>query len=75
MDSYLINNVKTKCVVLIVAHPDDETLWAGGTILSQPLWTFFILCLSRSSDPERAEKFYKVLKVLKSDGTMGDLDD
>ena len=24
---------KIKLVALIVAHPDDETLWAGGTIL------------------------------------------
>ena len=24
----------SKSVVIIVAHPDDETLWAGGTILS-----------------------------------------
>ena len=23
---------------MIVAHPDDETLWAGGTILKHPEW-------------------------------------
>ena len=66
---------KSKTVALIVAHPDDETLWAGGTILSHPSWSWFIVCLCRSSDTERATKFYKVLQVLHSEGIMGDLDD
>ena len=65
----------TKTVALIVAHPDDETLWAGGTILSHPSWQCFIACLCRKSDTERALKFYKTLKVLKSEGVMGNLDD
>jgi len=66
---------KSKAVAIIVAHPDDETLWAGGTILSHPSWQWFIVCLCRESDTERAPKFYKTLKVLKSEGIMGDLDD
>ncbi len=66
---------KTKTVAVIVAHPDDETLWAGGTILSHPQCNWFILCLTRGSDPDRAPKFYKALKVLKAEGIMGDLDD
>jgi len=65
----------TKTVALIVAHPDDETLWAGGTILSHPSWKCFVVCLCRESDEDRAPKFYKALKVLKSEGVMGDLDD
>ena len=35
----------------------------------------FIVCLCRESDTERAPKFYKALKILKSEGIMGDLDD
>jgi LmbE family N-acetylglucosaminyl deacetylase len=62
-------------VGIIVAHPDDETLWAGGTILSNPSWKCFIVCLSRKSDAERSARFYKTLKALKSEGIMGDLDD
>jgi LmbE family N-acetylglucosaminyl deacetylase len=65
----------TKTVALIVAHPDDETLWAGGTILSHPSWRWFIVCLCRRSDKERAPRFYEALKILKSEGIMGDLDD
>ncbi len=67
--------ILTKTVAVIVAHPDDETLWAGGTILSHPAWKCFIVCMSRQNDTERAAKFYNALKLLKSDGIMGDVDD
>jgi len=66
---------KLKNIAIIVAHPDDETLWAGGTILEHPKWKCFIICLCRKSDEERAQKFYRALKILKSEGIMGDLDD
>lgn len=66
---------KSKNAVIIVAHPDDETLWAGGTILSHPSWNWFIVCLSRKNDTERATKFYKALQIYKAEGVMGDLDD
>jgi LmbE family N-acetylglucosaminyl deacetylase len=70
-----MNSKIPKSVVVIVAHPDDETLWAGGTILCHPSWKWFIVCLCRGSDTERAPRFYNALKVLKSEGIMGDLDD
>ncbi len=66
---------KYKFVAVIVAHPDDETLWAGGSILSNPLWKCFIVSLCRGNDPERAPRFFNALKVLQSEGSMGDLDD
>lgn len=65
----------TKTVALIVAHPDDETLWAGGTILCHPSWKCFVVCLCRANDEKRAPGFYNALKILKSEGIMGDLDD
>jgi LmbE family N-acetylglucosaminyl deacetylase len=64
-----------KTVAVIVAHPDDETLWAGGTILSHPSWNCFIVCLCRGSDADRAARYYNALKILKAEGIMGDLDD
>ena len=62
------------CAV-IVAHPDDETLWAGGTILMHPevRWTVVTLC--RKSDRDRAGKFFNALEYLHARGKMGDLDD
>lgn len=67
--------VKPRSIAVIVAHPDDETLWAGGIILSHPLWNWFIVSLCRGSDIERASKFYQTLQILHAHGTMGDLDD
>ena len=62
-------------VAIIVAHPDDETLWTGGTILSHPKWNCFIVSVCRGSDRDRAPKYYKALQVLQSEGIMGDLND
>lgn len=67
--------MKKKTVAIIVAHPDDETLWAGGVILKHSDWKPFVVCLSRKSDPDRAPKFFKALQMLKADGRIGDLDD
>lgn len=70
-----MNSKTHKSIAVIVAHPDDETLWAGGTILEHPSNSWFIVCLCRASDPERAERFNNTLKILKADGIMGDIDD
>jgi LmbE family N-acetylglucosaminyl deacetylase len=70
-----LNSKIKKSVAVIVAHPDDETLWAGGTILSHPSWLWFVVCLCRGSDKDRAPKFCNALKVFKAEGVMGDLDD
>jgi LmbE family N-acetylglucosaminyl deacetylase len=64
-----------KTVAIIVAHPDDEILWAGGTILNNPHWNLFIISLCRKNDEDRSSKFCKVLKILNSQGIMGNLDD
>jgi LmbE family N-acetylglucosaminyl deacetylase len=63
-----------KCAV-IIAHPDDEILWAGGTILmhQESEWTIVTLC--RKSDLDRAPKFFRVIEELNATGAMGDLDD
>jgi LmbE family N-acetylglucosaminyl deacetylase len=41
-------------VAVLVAHPDDETLWAGGTLLLEANWAPFVTTLCRASDgPEQ----------------------
>lgn len=70
------NNLKKhKTIAIIVAHPDDETLWAGGTILANPQNSWFVVCLCRASDRERSVRFHKAMNALNAQGVMGDLDD
>ena len=70
----MIIKPNSKCAI-IAAHPDDETLWAGGTILLHPQVSWTIITLCRRSDPDRAPKFFKVLDKYNARGAMGDLDD
>ena len=67
--------LKSKSCAVIVAHPDDETLWAGGTILmnTDTRWTIVSLC--RKSDTERFARFFKALEEFGASGAMADLDD
>jgi LmbE family N-acetylglucosaminyl deacetylase len=69
---HLKKHVKT---AVIVAHPDDETLWAGGSILMHHSWRCFIITLCRGDDPDRAPKFRNALEMLHAEGKMGSLDD
>lgn len=62
-------------VAVLVAHPDDETLWAGGTLLAEPSWQPFVWSACRASDADRAPKFHRVMKQLGARGAMADLDD
>lgn len=62
-------------VAMIVAHPDDETIWAGGTVLANRDWNWHVVSVCRASDPDRAPKFYKALAELGASGVMGDVDD
>ena len=64
-----------RSALLMVAHPDDEILWAGGTVLMHPETDWTVLSLCRRNDPDRAPKFRKVLAAIGAAGAMGDLDD
>jgi LmbE family N-acetylglucosaminyl deacetylase len=61
--------------LVVVAHPDDETIWMGGFILKHPelRWTIFSLC--RASDPDRAPKFKRICRALGARAIITDLDD
>ena len=64
-----------KIVAVIVAHPDDETLWAGGLLIDHPSWDVFVACLCRKEDPDRSGKFSKAMNFLGTKWKMGDMDD
>ena len=77
MALYCVNELKLKSgrALVIVAHPDDETIWMGGAILKNPqiTWTIFALC--RAADKDRAPKFREVCKYYGAHPIITDLED
>jgi LmbE family N-acetylglucosaminyl deacetylase len=67
--------VRLMKVAVLVAHPDDEILWPGGTLLMNPEWEVFVGAICRGSDPDRALKFFRSLKIIEAEGAIADLDD
>lgn len=56
--------------LVIVAHPDDETLWAGGLMLAYPGdWTV-VCCSIPQRDPIRAWKFFDACDRLGAKGRL-----
>lgn len=67
-----------KEVLVIVAHPDDETIWMGGTLLeikAKQDSNVTLICLCRKNDKDRYPKFQKACQALGVKGYIFDLDD
>ena len=60
---------------VIVAHPDDETIWAGGTLLLHPDWQLIVISLCRGGDSDRAPKFFRAVTEFNAVANIGNLDD
>jgi len=70
-----VQSDSVKKAAVIVAHPDDETIWCGGTILMHPDWQWTVIVLCRGNDPDRAHRFYQAVKKIGATGRMEILND
>lgn len=66
--------MEKKEILVIVAHPDDETIWVGGTLL-RTRFNKTIICLCRKKDKDRAPKFKRACRILKAKSYILKLDD
>jgi len=64
-----------KNCAVIVAHPAEETLWAGGTILLHPEAKWTVAALWGKADPRRSERFAEAMKALGASGVLGQLEE
>jgi len=52
--------------LILHAHPDDETIFAGGLILSNPGWSWTLVCLTMQ--PARLVGYRKAMKAYAEHG-------
>ena len=66
----LSSDVSIRRVAAVVAYPGDETVWAGGLILTQPRWNWTVVALSHTSKPDCQASFKRALERL---GACGEI--
>lgn len=67
-EGMLVDNNINECKKLaIVAHPDDETLWGGASLMSGD---WFVVCLTNGNKSYRSDEFREVLRRSGNNGII-----
>ncbi len=53
--------------IMIVAHPDDETIWGGNNLFKD---SYFVVCLTNGYNVIRSNEFKKLLKFTNNSGII-----
>lgn len=67
--------LKRGTALVVVAHPDDETIWMGGTIFQHNNVRWTILSLCRGDDHDRAPKFRRVCRYYGAKPIIANIED
>lgn len=59
--------------LMVVAHPDDKSIFGGGALLSEKGWK--VICLTNASNEQRSKEFYQAMKFAGASGEMWDYPD
>ena len=60
-------NISQYKKLMIVAHPDDETLWGGANLIKDK---YFVVCITNGYHSERASDFKEILKFTNNSGII-----
>lgn len=61
-------SVEKTNALLLVAHPDDETIFCGGTMLYYPKWNWQVVCMTWDENHPRYKQFVDAMECYKAVG-------
>jgi LmbE family N-acetylglucosaminyl deacetylase len=59
--------------LMIVAHPDDESIFGGGNLIKHKGWK--VICVTNGDNPIRAKEFKKAMKTVDAEYEMWNYED
>lgn len=68
-------NLENGTGLVIVAHPDDETIWMGGTMLNFKNVEWTVFALTRGDDADREPRFKQACRLYKARAIIADVED
>lgn len=68
MDSNWPSNDSNINALVIIAHPDDETIFCGGAMLSYPNWNWNVVSVTMQQDTVRPQEFEATINMFRGFG-------